>query len=389
MAVLGYGGRVELKRDAPPACLIEDDALDFRSNQLEDICDGYMNGDRVVVVGLPVMDGLFPTKPDGYATYQGSKWYIGPNRWHIEDNDDDFYKASSGFKEDYPSGAFGDNAKMYVKEGDRACIDQDNTKCDDIPGVETDDYYIHINNLGYVSFYKDRCEALVGCAQWRVDLINVGGPIIVGPYGNTDYNNALTTCYEGVGLYENSDVLDSVELSSICEDAPVYRRPEAGTAEYDNADIQPRREVSPDALWLVICELRNWSLEISAPAVDTTGVGEKWGNSIKSIVSGGGTMEYFIDRNCLADCQMEPLDLMQLVTLTEEGCRAKARFTMVRKNLDDPCNELCLIDFPGHVYYEMDVLMTGNAVNVRPSEMVVGSASFVTTDEIKLLMSPT
>ena len=29
-----------------------------------------------------------------------------------------------------------------------------------------------------------------------------------------------------------------------------------------------------------MCEIREWSLELDAPAVDTTGVGEKFGESV-------------------------------------------------------------------------------------------------------------
>ena len=184
-----------------------------------------------------------------------------------------------------------------------------------LPGIDVDDYWIHINELGYVSFYRDRCFAVLGCPDKRVDLLNVGGPIIIAPYGSGAYENALTVCYDQLGLYSGSDVIDSVTLNSICDDAPLYQIPEAGTDEYDNANVTPRGQVSPDAMWQCLAELREWSLELDAPSVDTQGVGEKWGNAIKSAVAGGGSMEYMIDRTCLDDCQTDALQVMQLLSL--------------------------------------------------------------------------
>ena len=83
MAVLGSGGRLVLKRKAPYPCIISaQDLIDPASNQLLDICEEYLSGDRVQGVGLPVyVDGV-PIKPNGWAMYHGGHFYQGPNRWH-------------------------------------------------------------------------------------------------------------------------------------------------------------------------------------------------------------------------------------------------------------------------------------------------------------------
>ena len=380
MAVLGQGGRLELKREAPPACVIYEEQLNVSTNQLLTICDDYLSGDRVTVLGLPVMGSLFPTKPEGYATYEGSKWYLGPNRWHIDSNRDAFYKSNS---EEFPTGEQGDDAQFYARTGDEACIDG---KCGPLPGLDNGDYWIHINELGYVSFYNDRCQAVLGCPDYRVDLINVGGPIVVAPYGNGNYNNALSICYDQLGAYNPSDVNDNVTLDSICDDAPTYQLPEAGTDPYDNANVTPRGQVSPDSLWKVICELRQWSLDLEAPSVDTQGVGEKYGNAIKSVVAGGGSMEYFIDRKCLDYCQTDSYQVMQLLLMTDQTAKVSARFWLQDRG-DDPCAFMCG-PMPGEIYYQADLLITRNSVNLRPTDMVTGVAQFVTTGEIKLLIGP-
>ena len=380
MAVLGAGGRLELKRDAPDSCVVTDQALNWNKDVLTSFCDGYISGDHVTVIGLPIMGELFPTKPNGYGMYAESKWYLGPNRWHVDDDLDVFYKEDG---EEYPVGQAGDDAQFYARTGDEACIDGE---CGPLPGLDNNDYWIHIDSLGYVSFYENRCNALLGCPDHRVDLINVGGPIIVAPYGSGDYQNGLTVCYDQLGSYLPSDITDSVTLDSVCDDAPLYELPEPNTDPYDNADVTPRGEISPDALWQIVCELREWSLELDAPSVDVQGVGEKFGNSIKSIITGGGSMEYFIDRQCLDDRQTDALQIMQLLLMTENGCQVSARFWVMDRGTE-PCNYRCG-PLPGQIYYETDLLITRNAVNLRPTDMVAGTANFITTGEVKLLIGP-
>jgi hypothetical protein len=79
------------------------------------------------------------------------------------------------------------------------------------------------------------------------------------------------------------------------------------------------------------------------------------------------------------------LVLMQLLLMTEKGCKASAQFWMMTGT--DPCGSDCdRID--GGLYYEADILVTDTAVNVRPTEIVAGTANFVTTGDIRLLTSP-
>ena len=138
-------------------------------------------------------------------------------------------------------------------------------------------------------------------------------------------------------------------------------------------------------MWVVLCEVREWSLELDAPSVDTTGVGEKFGESVKSLVTGGGSVDFFIDRKCLADDRDSGMYLMQLLLMTQmEGCKANAKFFMIDRPYDpDNCEASCT-GAPGGLWYETQILVTRNAVNLRPTQLVAGTAQFITTGEIKL-----
>jgi hypothetical protein len=366
-----------LKREAPPACLINPDAIDPDKNVLLSICEGYWTGDHISSDCLPVGDSVFPPDVGAYATYYGSKYFLGPNRDHITGHNDAFYKTDA---EDYPDGQYGDDAQFYARRGD---VSDGNVIGGCIPG----DYWIHIDELGHVSFYKTRCAAFAGCENDRLDLSTAYEQFTIAPYGSIDYQNAVWECVDALGEYKFSDGQDTITLVSICEDPPLYQKPEANpnTEEYayDNADLIPRGKFQGTGApyWQILCEIREWSLELSAPAVDTTSVAEKFGNAVKSLVTGGGSTEFFIDRQCFDDDQDNGISLMKLLLMTEKGCQASAQFWMI----DRPgCGADCGV-LRGDLYYEADILVTQSAVNLRPTEMVAGTASFVTTGEIRLI----
>ena len=377
MAVLGVGGRLELKRCAPSACLISADSLDAQTNVYNEICDGYWSGDHVVVDCLPIIEDGLPRNPEGWAQYFGGKWYVGPNRWHIDSNTDQFYKTAT---EEYPDGQFGDDAQFYGRGGDEINGDTVNDCPDGGEG-----YWIHVDDLGRVSFYRNRCAALAGCEDDRVDLAPIGEDITVAPFGSTEYLNAVWRCRDDLGEYRFSDGQRTVApFDSICDHPPRYEAPPAGTDEYDNADMLPRPtdtqgEAAP--YWQCVMDLREWTLQLDAPSVDTTSVSEKFGEAVKSLVSGGGSTEFFVERQCLTDLQADSNTLMKLLFLTENGCNADARFYLIDR---EGCGYDCEGLIKGELYYEAHILITGTAINVRPTEMIAGTATFVTTGPIRL-----
>ena len=309
MAVLGVGGRLELKRELAEPCVITQEQLDYDKDVVTSMCPGFWTGDHIFVDCLPVDDGGLPSNPDGYASYFGSKWFLGPNRTQIDANTDIFYKTDV---EEYPDGQFGDGAQFYCREGD-------DSGGDIIEPCKPGDWWIHVDELGQISFYTSRCRALAGCPDDRVNLEDIGGEFTLTPYGRD---------------------------------------------------------------WQILCDIREWTLELSAPAVDTTSVAEKWGNAVKSLVTGGGSTEFLIDRKCFEEDQDNGIVLMKLLLMTEKGCKASARFWIMDRGQD--CGIDCdLIN--GVLYYEADILITQTAVNLRPTEIVAGTAQFVTTGEIKLL----
>lgn len=302
MAVLGVGGKVRLRREAPEPMVLRPDNIDTASNSIYLRNPAFWSGDNITISstnGLPVdvdngSDG--PDCPDGHAMYYESEWRLGTNRDHITSENDDFYTATN-------------TDQFYMREEECGLTTSQN-------------YYIYRDQLDKVSFYSTRAAALLGRTTDRVTLFKV------------DFNSLIISAVGG----------------------------------------------PTGALWMLQCDMSQWSLNMNAPEVDTTSVGEKFGESIKSLVSGGGSIDFYIDRKHTSNTEQGSTALMQLLLLTEKGCNADAEFWMV-DSAEDRTDVM-----PGDLYYSTQILITSVAVNTRSADVIAGSANFVTVGEIALRM---
>ena len=364
MPVLGDGGKLVLKREAPDPLVLYPDALNIGSNSIHVRNPAYWNGDQVTLDatnGLPFdlnNDGV-PDNPDGSATYYGSRWFLGENRIHIYAEEARFYKSN-------------DTADFYMRRQTSGLTSHTT-------------FYIYRDQLDRLSFYTDRASALRGDPARRVQLYPTDFQrLVLALRGSDNYESAIVHCTNLLGEYSYSDARDEVTLASICADAPRYERPVAGTADYDNADIRPRGEINDPqdgTVWTIQCWLREWSLNLNAPEVDTTAVGDKFGESVKSIVTGGGTMDFLVERADHGADTADSTTLMQLLLMTEKGSKAAAEFWMIQDRTDT-----CDDPLPGSLYYETHLLVTTTAINTRVSDVIAGSLNFVTVGEIALRM---
>ena len=90
-------------------------------------------------------------------------------------------------------------------------------------------------------------------------------------------------------------------------------------------------------------------------------------------------------QKCLVSGKARNNLINSLLMMTEKGCEASAQFYMLERG--EGCGVDCDL-IRGSLYYETDVLITQTAVNLRPTELVAGTAQFVTTGDIRLLEAP-
>jgi hypothetical protein len=366
MAVLGHRGRLWLRREAPDPVVLQPSAVHAYSNGLVVRSEAFWTGDEVTLTassGLPIVTtGGAVACPDGHGVFFGSDWLLGANRAHITAEDDLFYVDEPD--EDVP---------FYLREEDVGLLDSAS-------------FFIYRDRMDRISFYADQEAAMRGDRSQRVALGRVDfGSMILGPWGSADYQNALVLCGGDIGDYEFSDIQDEVTLASICDSAPGYQAPVAGTEDYDNADVQPRSSINrpPDRnIWTVQGDLSEWSLSLTSQEVDTTALGERYGESIKALITGGGTLDFIVTRRSGTDRSGAPrpdsTQLMRLLLMAERGCTADAQFWMIDDQPD--VGEL----LPGDLFYDTRMMITSMAINTRATDYIAGSVNFVTVGQIDL-----
>ena len=175
------------------------------------------------------------------------------------------------------------------------------------------EYYVHVDEFDRVTFYETLESSLDGSASGRVPILQVGW--------------------------------ESLVMSPV-EDF--------------------------DADWSFLCNLRSWSFETESSAIDTTAIGVKFGEAVKSIVTGSGNLEFLIDRR---DTKWNAIKTMRLAMLVDKGSKARAHFFLTQDDggLDGKA-----------IYYEADILIVASSISLRVDEAIPGSASFATTGPIAL-----
>ena len=424
MAVLGMEGRVRLRREAPDPLIVSSKTLRADIDKFIVSSSDYWSGDEVYIFserGLPLKDNC----SDGVAMYADGYWDKGPNREHIKNDADLFYLTGNAIEPydnstvicadtsfgDYVTGDIEDPGTLksiceYAPDYDQPAAGTapyDNADVqprnlvnvgspDDVPfycnnGVQSGSYFIHRDTLNRLSLHTDYCSAVNGGDDNRVDLVQYDFQMmLIAPAGTQEYNDALAQCVAAFGDYRFSDARDEVTLESICKFAPDYEKPVAGTEEYDDADLRPRNWIGGFP-WVIQCQLREWSLDLDSSAIDTSQVGDKFGENVKSIVTGGGSFDFFIDGAESSDGNSAPVDptyLMQLLLITDKGAKADAEFRLMAPREPDICDKACSPLAQGNLFYKTQLLITKIAVNVRATEMIIGSATFATSGPIEM-----
>lgn len=365
MPLLGQGGSLQLRRGWPDASVLSPSAVNINNRSILLRNQAFWTGDALRLVcepGIPfdTNNDTYADCPDGHGVYYGGNWALGPNRTHLTSTNSAFYAAG--------------NPQFYARTASTGF-------------TQAISVYMHRDQLDRVSFYSTEAAAINGALADRLVFKDVDfGAMIVAADGSTEYQNALLNCAGDIGDYRFSDIEEEVTLTSICDMAPSYAQAYPGSDDYDNAEVLPANSAEGRP-WKIQAWLREWTLNLSGPEVDTTAVGEKFGDAVKAIVTGGGTLDFVIERTYRTGYE-DPTGLMRLLLLVQNGCKAEAKFYLIENRTGSPANSSCSPQqrLAGDLYYQCDILITSSAINTRADDMIAGSADFVTTGPIALKM---
>ena len=337
MAVLGTGGLLEISREIPNPMALSYQRLNIGSTPytITFASPSYWQGDRIILAadgGLPIdINGNgYADCPDGHGMYRGSTWALGPNRaWY--------------------SGSETDNAPFYNSAGNSNSFY--NTAA--ATGLtEQTDAYMSRDLLDRIRLWTTEAAAHSQSGTEKA-FINVKPKnfVIARYFDNATYASAIDSAIASIAdlVINGESVLSGFHVP--CEDG--------------------NRDYSLQAY------LQRWVLSLDAASLDTTAIGQTFGENIKSLVRGAGSINFMADHRSVAG-EQDTLALLRLVMLLQNQCNTKAKFYLYKnRNEADP-------KIDGSVYYECEIVLTNSNLNTVAGDITTGTADFVATSEIAL-----
>ena len=225
--------------------------------------------------------------------------------------------------------------------------------------------FVHRDTLDRIHLHTTRAGALSNDPATKLSFASLAltRPLVLAAGANATQLGSLATFQAG--------------LTPLTDERRLRAWPAALTTYQSQATANP---------WNLQGQLRSWSLGRSAPEIDTGSLGEKFGSNIKSVISGGGELDFLV--NLYSRENTNDVDpLLRLVQLTEEGSTAECRFYL--KQQTSPVVNVSqappITPMAAALFFQATILITASSVNVAADDLVAGSASFVTTGPIRLL----
>ena len=339
MAVIGNGGVLEISREIPDAVALTSARINTGSAPYTISLNNqaYWAGDRVIIAaadGVPfdVNGDGYADAPDAHGFYTGSIWALGPSRDTLGSNA-------------YQTG--GDAGDFY------------NTSI--TTGLATQiDGYISRDTLDRIRLWTSSNAGHSESGTEEV-LSNVKPGNFIIAYYSSDSN--YTTALNSAATTLQNLTLPSSEQRL----ASVITLPSG----FDSVCDQANRS------WELQCDLKEWVMSIDASNLDTTAIGETFGESVKSLVRGAGSLTFFAEHS-YTQGEQDGLALLRLVLLTQNQCNTKARFYLYKDRADNAGR------IGGSVYYECSIMLTNTRLNTRATEVIAGTADFVAVSDIRL-----
>lgn len=140
-------------------------------------------------------------------------------------------------------------------------------------------------------------------------------------------------------------------------------------------------------LWAFQGHIEKWNLKLGGNTVDTGAIGEKFGDSIKTAVTGSGSFDFLISFVEGSDGAHDIDIILRMALMIENNARGKAKFYL--KQRTEPRSVTIsgntIVFLPGSVFYSADVLLIDTSVDATPENFIKGSANFATTGPVRLL----
>lgn len=333
--ILGYGGYIEISREWPEPTAFPASSIKTASTNNYLFCKepGFWTGQKVIVVcdrGVPIFSQFeaYAPCPDGHR-FWGGIGVAGPTTTHRSNDSGAFWNMN-------------DSVKFW----------EDATTTDLLKTISA---YIHKDPLNRISFYPSETAAInknVSLA-YIFSPVDYGTVVMAGHSDDDNYRIAIEQlgkqCYEAAPVDETpaSKITTIPETINTISGNPLQRG------------------------WYVLAGCREWSLQTEPAVLDTTAIGEDYGDSVKDVIRGSGSFNSLIPVGTPDVGKIDARGFIRLMLMTEIGAKARARFRL-QEQADGICEGK-----QETLWLECDILLGQGEISAGIDEAILYSTQFV------------
>jgi len=118
--------------------------------------------------------------------------------------------------------------------------------------------------------------------------------------------------------------------------------------------------------------------DMNATTLDLEAIGQSFGDYAKGAAKGAGSFNGEMDHSRVTG-EQSGLGLLRLMMLTQQGSKARARFQLVDQRTSNVAEHV-----KERIFYETDILLGSSSVNTSATDVILISAQFVATGQIRL-----
>ena len=383
--ILGYGGYVQLSREWPEPTTFPQSS---RSGANAIFCQdkAFWTGQHVLIysyIGLPfklTRSSFYAPAPGGHRFWGGSNLAQGPNTLHRGTGDTLFWKQVSEDILTYVPGTVNDPAENFLFPGrvqspamnfNGLNVSESFWESEITTGFQqVVDTYINRDQLDRITFYRSEGGAINRSPDELIVFSNVEyQSLLIAPYSaSSDYQIA----FEALGQV-------------LFEESP--QREQGASAFVDLPEAMLSIAEDPEQRgWSILVGCREWTLQTDPTVLDTTAIGEDFGDSVKDVVRGSGSFNGFIPVNNPGSSSFDARGFIRLMLMSETGSKAS-----VRLRVQDQKSASC--ESEDAVWIECDVLLGPGEISASVDDAVRYSSQFVVVKDkdglgIKPLLGP-
>jgi len=143
---------------------------------------------------------------------------------------------------------------------------------------------------------------------------------------------------------------------------------------------------SGTTLWAFQGHIKKWNLKLGGNTVDTGVIGERFGDSVKTAITGSGSFDFLIQFSENSNGTHDIDQILRMTLMIENNAKGKAKFYLKQRTdaRTATIDGNTIVFLPGSVYYYADILLVDTSIDTTADDFIQGSANFATTGPVRL-----